>query len=58
MSSLNTPFLSGANGVRYGTPNDVVVVSSAKCRNIPIDRPKNPANAPRKIYRKRSILKL
>ena len=52
MSSLKTPFLSGAKGVRYGTPNDVVVVSSARCTKIPIDNPKKPANAPQKNINK------
>ena len=52
ISSLKTPFLSGANGVRYGTPNDVVVVSNARCIKIPIDKPKKPEKAPQKnVYK-------
>ena len=52
MSSLNTPFLSGVKGGKYGTPKDVVVVKSARCIKIPIESPKKPANAPQKnIYK-------
>ena len=58
MSSLKISSLVGENGVKYGTPNDEVDVIKHKCIKIPIAIPKNPANAPSKIYMNLKILKL
>ncbi len=46
ISSLNTPFLTGEKGVKYGTPKEEVVVKITRCKNIPIEIPKKPAKAP------------
>lgn len=49
ISSLKAPFLVGANGVRYGTPNDVAVDKIVKCTNTPRAIPKKPAIPPKKM---------
>lgn len=52
ISSLNMPFRNGEKGVKYGTPKEDVVVIIARCKNIPIDIPRKPANAPQEnIYK-------
>ena len=46
------PFRNGEKGVKYGTPKEDVVVIIARCKNIPIDIPRKPANAPQEnIYK-------
>lgn len=57
-SSLNKSLLVGENGVKYGTPKEDVEVIRHKCMKMPIAIPKNPANAPSKIYINLKILKL
>lgn len=43
-----TERFSGATGVKYGTPKEVVVDSSEKLINRPTAIPKNPAKEPQK----------
>ena len=43
-------------GLRYGTPKDVAVDNIHACTRRPIDIPKKPAIAPRKIYTNLKIL--
>lgn len=48
MSSSITERFKGATGVKYGTPNEVVVDSSDKFINSPKAIPKKPAKEPKK----------
>ena len=45
-------------GDKYGTPNDVAVESIQALTRSPIDIPKKPAIAPKKIYTHRRIRKV